>query len=116
MLTISGQGVGEKDVTTAFTIDMPGFSGFDLTGEIELHHLVLEDYDKLESRSYEMNKENINSTCSLPSEHLTQVRQTPLSISSPDDATVPRLPSRSLGLSAPTSEHERRCQQGRKMV
>ena len=78
-----------------------------LTGEIELHHLVLEDYDKLESRSYEMNKENINSTCSLRSEHLTQVRQTPLSISSPDDAPVPRLPSRSLGLSTPTSEHER---------
>ena len=57
---------------------MPGYSSFDLTGEIELHHLVLEDYDKLESTANEISEENINLTCSLPSEHLTQVRQAPL--------------------------------------
>ena len=51
-----------------------------VTGGIEIHRLVTEDYDQLERRSIEINKENINSTCSIDEIGYKEVGQTPLSL------------------------------------
>ena len=55
---------------------------------LELHRLVVEDYDQLERRSKELDKKIIDAKCSWGS--LKEVSDPP-SLSSPGDATVSRL-------------------------
>ena len=83
-------------------------------GGMELHRLVLEDFDQLERRADEINRENVNSRCSFRDGYYEEVSQTPLPNSSPGDATVPGLQLQSLGLGAPAAEQGRRSKQGRK--
>ena len=85
--------------------------GRNLTGAIELHRLVLEDYDQLERRSGELKTWFINSTCSAGDDWYKEVSQ-PILPFSPGDATVPRLLRLCLGLGALAPEQGRRSQQG----
>ena len=47
-------------------------------GGMELHRLVLEDFDQLERRADEIKEENVNSTCSINDGRVKEVRQAPL--------------------------------------
>ena len=58
---------------------------WNLTGAIELHRLVVEDYDQLERRSDELNAaislyQFINSTCTVDNWGYKEVSQPPLSL------------------------------------
>ena len=86
-----------------------------LTGGVELHRLVVEEFDQLERRAGEINEENINATCSANDGVWKEVRQASLPNSSPGHSTVPRLLVQSLGLGAPAVEQGRRSQQGSKI-
>ena len=46
-----------------FEVESPRGPTWNLTGAIELHRLVLEDYAQLERRAGELKAEFINSTC-----------------------------------------------------
>ena len=59
-----------------------------LTNGLELHRLVVEDYEQLEKRSKELDKMIIDAKCSKL--YYKEVRDPP-SLDSPDDATVSRL-------------------------
>ena len=54
---------------------------FNLTGAIELHRLVLQDYDQLKKRKDEITRKIIDSTCAVDDEydgHYKEVSQPPL--------------------------------------
>ena len=103
--------LGEK-LPDGFEVKSPRGPTWNLTGAIELHRLVVEDYDQLERRASELKAELINSTCTYESSK--EVSHSPLSFS-PGDATVARLLLQSVGLGALAPEQGRRSQQGGEM-
>ena len=104
--------LGEK-LPDGFKVKEPSGVTWNLTGAIELHRLVLEDYAQLERRAGELKAEFINSTCTATCTYgsLKEVSQPPLPFC-PGDATVPCLPVPSLELGALAPEQGRRSQQG----
>ena len=65
--------LGEK-LPDGFEVKAKGDEGsiigtYTLTGAIELHRLVLEDYDQLKKRKNEITKTIIDSTCAIDDEH-----------------------------------------------
>ena len=66
-----------------------GYEPLELTGAIELHRLVLEDYDQLEKQKDEITSTIIDSTCSfnMGRSYYKEVSQPPLP-SSPGHATA----------------------------
>ena len=84
---------------------------WNLTGAIELHRLVLEDYAQLERRAGELKAEFINSTCTVDGELVKEVSQ-PILPFSPGDATVSCLLVPKVGHGALAPEQGRRSQQG----
>ena len=102
--------LGEK-LPDGFKVKTPWGPTWNLTGAIELHRLVWEDYAQLERRAGELKVEFINSTCSAGDDWYKEVSQPPLPFS-PGDTTVARLQVPSLGLGALAPEQGRRSQQG----
>ena len=99
-----GRPLGEK-LPDGFEVKLPYGRTRILTNGLELHRLVLvEDYDQLERRSKELDKEIINAKClSGPNE----VSEPPYSLSSPGDATVSRLRVQRHQLRPPPSQPRR---------
>ena len=71
-----GRPLGEK-LPDGFEVKTPSGYTWTLTNGLELHRLVLEDYDQLERRSKELDKKIIDAKCS--NEHIQEVRE-PLSL------------------------------------
>ena len=124
MITFEVAGGGErpldKKLPDGFKVKTPilkpsGFRTWPLTGAIELHRLVLEDYAQLERRAGELKAELINTTCTAFDGLYKEVSQPPLPFS-PGDATVPRMLVRTVGHGALAPEQGRRSQQGGEMV
>ena len=53
---------------------------WNLTGAIELHRLVLQDYDQLKKRKNEITRKIIDSTCAIDVDFYKEVSQPPLII------------------------------------
>ena len=66
--------LGEK-LPDRFEVKYPDGRSFYLTNGLELHRLVLEDYDQLERRSKELDKKIIDAKCSF--EALNEVSEPP---------------------------------------
>ena len=107
MATVQG---GEK-LPDGLKVKTPSGYTWELSGAIELHCLVLEDYDQLESRAGELKAEFINSTCTVDGELVKEVSQ-PILPFSPGDATVSCLLVPKVGHGALAPEQGRRSQQG----
>ena len=60
--------LGEK-LPDGFEVKRRNGSPWNLTGAIELHRLVLEDYDQLKKQKDEITKTIIDSTCAIDDEH-----------------------------------------------
>ena len=86
-----------------------------MSGALELHRLVAEN--KLKGREAELTEEIINATCTVDGGHYNykEVSESPRSLSSPGNATVPRLRLRVLGVGAAAAEQRRRPQPARDM-
>ena len=85
------------------------YGSWHLTNGLELHRLVVEDYNQLERRSKELDKKIIDAKCS--DEKLKEVSEPlPPSLSSPVDATVARLLFQRHQLRPPPSHPRRRSQ------
>ena len=87
-----------------------------LEGAIELHRLVLEDFDELKRRADDIDEAIVNATCSVDGGEFAykEVSQVPLSFF-PGDTADSRLLVQSLGLSAPAPEQWRRSKQSCKI-
>ena len=81
-----------------------------LEGAIELHRLVVEDFDELKRRAEDIDEAIVNATCSLNG-WLLEVSQSLSSIFSPGHTFDACLQAQSLGLSAPAAEQGRRSKQ-----
>ena len=83
-----------------------------MSGALELHRLAAEN--KLKGREAEITEEIINATCTLGwLGYFKEVSESPHSLSSPANATVPRLLLRVLGVGAAAAEQRRRPQPAR---
>ena len=78
---------------------------------MELHRLAVEN--KLKGREAEITEEIINATCTLDDGSYKEVSESPHSLSSPGNTTVPRLLARVLGVGAAAAEQRRRPQPAR---
>ena len=66
--------LGEK-LPDRFEVNYPNGRSWHLTNGLELHRLVVEDYDQLERRSKELDKKIIDAKCSF--EALNEVSEPP---------------------------------------
>ena len=108
----AGGGGGERSLgeklPDRFEVKSPRGKIWEITGGIEIHRLVVEDYEQLERRADDINEENINSCyCFLDNGLYQEVRQVPLPNSSPGDPTLDRLLLPSRGFGAPAAEQGR---------
>ena len=73
--------LGEK-LPDGFVVKDNGGDQWNLTGAIELHRLVLEDYDQLKKRKDEITRKIVDSTCAVDAddEFYKEVSQSPLPI------------------------------------
>ena len=81
-----------------------------MSGALELHRLAAEN--KLSGREAELTEEIINATCTFGGS-FKEVSESPRSLSSPGNATVPRLLERDLGVGGAAAEQRRRPQPAR---
>ena len=100
--------LGEK-LPEYFEVKTANGESYDLTNALELHRLVVEDYDQLERRSKELDKKIIDATCSDELFSYKEVSEPP-SLSSPGEATVSRLLAQRDQLRPPPSQPRRRSQ------
>ena len=69
--------LGEK-LLDGFEVKDDKGETYNLTGAIELHRLILEDYDQLKKRKDEITKTIIESTCAIDVDYYKEVSQPPL--------------------------------------
>ena len=105
--------LAEKLPDNSVVFETPDGFIFRLSGAFELHSLALEN--KLKGREEELTEEIINATCTINEYNgsFKEVSESPRSLSSPGNATVPRLQLRVLGVGAAAAEQRRRSQPAR---
>ena len=69
--------LGEK-LPDGFEVKDSDGETWNLTGAIELHRLVLQDYDQLKKRKNEITRKIIDSTCAVDVDYYKEVSHPPL--------------------------------------